>query len=99
MEILETAPNELIVKDFIKTAEDYDRLRTALYEKKHAGSRELTIRIEDAQFLNSSIIGMLLKIKEKDGVNITLRLKNRRLWRLFDELDLLEVFNIENLKE
>ncbi len=88
----------LIIKDRFSTLEDYLRFREAVGENLEAGAKSLNVIFMDAQVLSSSVFGLLLKIKNIDGVDVSISVSQRNLYKQIEYLDLLEFFSVERYR-
>ncbi len=99
IEIIEQGENRLVIKDQPKNLDDFLRFREALQEKKNAHQKELEIVFIDATYLSSSMFGVMLKFKNSDSITINLHIKDRNLWKLTEEVGLIEEFNTSRYRD
>ncbi len=95
MEITSTGTNSFKITGEIKTISDYQTIKNQVQPLVEQGNKSLTIVIEDAQTITSSIVGYLMKIVNLNGVKLTLTVKNQKLYKLLEDLVLLEIFNVQ----
>lgn len=94
MEIIEKQ-DEIVIRESVKGIDDYERLREVLYQKNRDGAKEITIKFVEATYLSSSVVGLLLKLKEIDRIEFEILTTQAKLWKLFYELDLIDVLNVK----
>lgn len=90
---------EKIVMDvmgLIKGVTDSQRLKDAI-ESIQNKRKYIEINIHESFAVNSTIVGYLRKKIKIDGLSISVRVKDERLYELFDELKLLDIFNVSRL--
>ena len=92
MEIKAVGSQELVVSGVIKTINDSMQLRGELQKLYEGGAKSITLRIEDSFALPSAVIGYLMKLVNRDKVNLTLLAGDNRLYELLEELQLATVF-------
>jgi len=81
----------------IKTIGDYNTIRSAVQGIVDGGSTSVTLQIPNSISLTSSIIGYLLKLAKKDGINVVAKIGDSRLHELLEELNLIEAFNVQKV--
>ena len=81
----------LEITGVIKGAGDSDKFKQEI--ERARSLRRLEIIIHDSFSITSTIIGYLKKKSVIDGVNLTLKVKDKRLYDLLDELNLVEAFH------
>lgn len=91
---LDLSQNSLIIKGNIKSVNDYQMIKTTL-DRVCKTEKELTLHIVDSISIISSIIGYLNKIVLKDGIKLTIKVGNAQLFELFDDLNLVKLFNVQ----
>jgi len=93
---LQIQNNELIIKGNVKSIQDAETIKEAL-EKIAKKYTSIKIVLQDSISLTSSVIGYLVKLAQKDGKNITLKVANEELYELLRDLDLHTIFKIQRL--
>lgn len=78
----------------IKTISDYQSIKKTIQEAVDGGASTISIAIEDAQTITSSVVGYLLKLVNLNNVNVTLSAKNNKLYKMLEDLVLIDVFNV-----
>lgn len=95
---------ELVVEDSTITVQgqlhkysDYEQVRAAVEQILETGAVELLIRIPESTVIFSSLVGLFVKFADSDEIRLSLEL-NRKLYDLFEELNLIEVMNISKIQ-
>ncbi len=58
-------------------------------------NKSITLEIINSISITSSVIGYLTKLIYKDKIDITMNVKDERLYYLLDELNLISQFNVQ----
>ncbi len=87
-------PNVMRLGGDVKTIENYVELKRRLTEFIASGEKELTIEITDSMSINSSIIGFFTKIIHRDGISLSLKVHDKKLYSLLCDLNLIKFFNV-----
>lgn len=84
------------ISGVIKGVADSQRLKDAI---ESIGGKGLPIRliIRDSFAISSTIIGYLRKKIKLDGLNLSIKVGDNRLYELFEDLMLIDVFNVSKL--
>lgn len=82
-----------VYKD-ITNIEDFEKIKSFI-EKIRENEKILILEIIDSVFITSSLIGYLYKLREKDGLDIIIRIGKKELKEVFEDLNLLNVFKVE----
>jgi len=77
----------------IKTVGDYQKIKDTL-DSLITQHKSIEIYIVDSISITSSVIGYLTKIVQKDGIDLRIRVNNANLYELFDEINLVQLFNV-----
>ena len=77
----------------IKTVGDYQKIKDTL-DSLITQHKSIEIYIVDSISITSSVIGYLTKIVQKDGIDLHIRVNNANLYELFDEINLVQLFNV-----
>jgi phage-related protein len=85
------------IKGNIKTIENYMTIKETVQELVDAGVDSLHFVIEDSLSMTSSVIGYLMKLIKIDGVHVSMAVGDERLISLFEELDLVKMFNVHKV--
>jgi len=78
----------------IKSLDDYQKIKSCIERSNPKRGDTLRINIKDSLSMPSAVIGYLLKLIKKEGININLSVGDKRLAQLLDDLNLRSVFNI-----
>lgn len=90
--------NVLRVRGQVQNISDYAIMREKVVNLMNEGKKELKIIFEESHAITSSVIGFLLKIAQKDKVNIHIVAKNEDLYLLFEILGLIDIFKVTKLE-
>lgn len=94
---LTTHASELIINDAVTSLDDYLTIRDALLALVAGGNRQITLRFNDSFSVPSAVIGLLMKLIHQDHVALTVLTGDKRLFELFEELQLTSLFNVRML--
>ncbi len=94
MNIERSAAGELTIHGNIKSIDDYTAIKNQITGVIGTGNHDLTLRIPESFSLPSSVIGYLLKLKNRDNVRIRMTIGDRRLHELLSDLNLLGEFGV-----
>lgn len=95
--VVKEGSNTLNVKGDIKNIDDYQLLKDNVIELRDKGVDSMTIIFTDSTSITSSVIGFLLKLVQKDGVKLNLKVAQESLFSLMETLSLDSVFNVEKI--
>jgi len=84
------------IDGIIKGVTDSQKLKDAI-ESIQDRSKHIEIKINESFALNSTIIGYLRKKIKIDNLNISILVKDERLYELFDELKLVDIFSVKKV--
>jgi len=87
--------NVVIIKGDITNIDDFEKIKSITESLKN--KKELVIEMMDSVYITSSLIGYLYKLREKDEVDLIIKIAKNELKEVFEDLDLLEVFKVEML--
>ena len=85
--------NRVTITGNIKTVGDYQKIKEVL-DGLASKEKGIFIDITDSISITSSVIGYLTKLVQKDNINLHIKVKNANLYELFDEINLIRLFNI-----
>jgi hypothetical protein len=94
MTIEQKNATELTVSGNIKTIDDSIALRAAVQKLVDGGCSSVTLRIADSFAMPSAVIGYLMKLVNRDKVQLHVIAGDQRLRELLDELQLSELFGV-----
>lgn len=80
----------------IKGVTDSQRFKDAI-ESIQAQGKSIEININESFAITSTIIGYLRKKIQVDKLDVSLRVKDERLYELLEELMLAEIFNAKKI--
>ncbi|WP_038055165.1 hypothetical protein [Thermodesulfobacterium hydrogeniphilum] len=89
--------NELIITGHVITISDYWLIKEVVTNLVEKGYREIILTFNDAEILNSSIIGFLLKLVLKENIKVKIKIKNPDLYKFLKILGVIDVFEIEKV--
>lgn len=90
MEITSSA-NTIEITGNIKSIGDFSKIKN-LVDGVVANHKNVTIHIIDSLSITSSVIGYFNKLILKDKINIDMRIGNKQLMNLIDDLSLTATF-------
>ena len=85
--------NRVTITGNIKTVGDYQKIKEML-DGLTSKEKSIFIDIIDSISITSSVIGYLTKLVQKDNIDLHIKVKNTNLYELFDEINLIRLFNI-----
>ena len=85
--------NRVTITGNIKTVGDYQKIKEVL-DGLASKEKSIFIDITDSISITSSVIGYLTKLVQKDNIDLHIKVKNTNLYELFDEINLIRLFNI-----
>jgi len=80
----------------IKSISDYQQIKETL-DALSATHESIIIEIKDSISITSSIIGYLTKLVQKEGIDLSIKVGNASLMELFDDLNLVSLFNVRRI--
>ena len=89
------SPGVITVHNNIKSVSHYQPIKEALESEISKGNKNLTIELENSFSITSSVIGVFIKTKSLDGVNLNLRVKDERAYMILEKLKLIELLGVE----
>jgi hypothetical protein len=93
MDISNTA-SIVTIKGNIKSIGDFQAIKTCL-DTIAEDTSSISINIVDSISITSSVIGYFTKLVYNDKINIILKVGDKRLYHLLDELSLISIFNVQ----
>jgi hypothetical protein len=94
MQIEHTNNNELMIIGNIKSIEDGSEIKSAINTLQKKGAKSIILRIQDSFSMTSTVIGYLMKLVNIDKIPVSLIVGDQRLYQLFEELSLVQSFNV-----
>lgn len=94
MQVERKGSNELTILGNIKSIEDSMEIKEAINNLLKNGTKSIFVKIQDSFSMTSTVIGHLMKLVNVDNITVNLVVGDDRLYRLFDELRLVQSFNV-----
>lgn len=94
MNIEQKSAAELTISGNIKTIDDSIALRAAVQKLVDGGCSSILLKIPDSFAMPSAVIGYLMKLVNRDKVQLNVIAGDQRLRELLDELQLTEQFGV-----
>lgn len=94
MNIEQKSAAELVISGNIKTIDDSIALRAAVQKLVDGGCSSIMLKIPDSFAMPSAVIGYLMKLVNRDKVQLNVIAGDQRLRELLDELQLTEQFGV-----
>lgn len=86
--------NKIEITGSVVRFEDYDMLKAATKEAVREKHNEIVLFFKDALSLNSASVGFLIKLIRVDGVKVSVKAGNPKLYELLDNLVLVDILNV-----
>ena len=83
---------DIKIEGVIKSVSDSQAIKDAL--NSCGDIKSVNLEITDSFSITSSVIGFLLKKKQGDNVNLSIKVSDARIYELFQSLNLVEVLNV-----
>ena len=96
MRVERSAKKEVTIHENIKSIDDFLKISAQVNEVVQEGGGELYLKIPDSISMPSSVIGLLLKLKNQNGVRIEISVGDHRLYELLDELNLVQELGVRH---
>ncbi|MBF0538231.1 MAG: hypothetical protein HQL03_08265 [Nitrospirae bacterium] len=97
MDVTAISNSEVTINGHIKTIEDYQKIKQALNAIINEGQTKVTINIPQSLTMTSSVIGYLLKIVFENQIDLSISVKDEKLFNLLDVLNLVTVFKVKKM--
>lgn len=88
---------DFILKGQIKSFQDYELIKDSIDDHITQGCDSITLNIEDSLGIISSVIGYLIKLVNLQKVKIFLFIHQETLYKVMDNLGLVQAFNIRKV--
>ncbi|MFP4332293.1 MAG: hypothetical protein ACOCP1_03655 [Campylobacterales bacterium] len=88
---------EISIAGNIKTITDYQEIKRVVKEQMEQGVNTINIKITESFSITSSVVGFFLKVINKDKVQLNIYVKDDRLYKILNDLNLVELFNVKKL--
>lgn len=90
-------PNEITINDVIRGQDDYTEIKNSMEALIEKGIDSIKVNILESSSVNSSVIGYFMKVINKDKIALQINVKDQKLYKIFDDLNLISVFNIKKV--
>ncbi len=97
MEVKITGASEITITGNIQSIEDYQEIKDRVRSLTNKGISSIVIKIPDSLSMPSSVIGFLLKLVHVDNMNMTIHVRDERLYNLMEILNLITVLNVKKM--
>lgn len=94
MEIKATGKNVIEIKGNIKSLDDYNEIKRHTQTMIAHGEHHIVLNVVDSLSMVSSVIGYLIKLINIDGIHVSVNVSDERLYKLLEQLSLLDLFNV-----
>lgn len=94
MNIQNNTSSELLITGNIKSIDDYTVIKDKIQSMIANGIVELTLNIPESFSMPSSVIGYLLKLKQKENIRLRMFVGDHRLHTLLNDLNLVSEFGV-----
>jgi len=94
---IESVGNRIKIKGNVKSIAHYNDIKSSI-DKIIQNQKDVVVELVDSVSLTSSTIGYFTKIVNVDNVALRLYVGDDRLFRLLDDLGLIQVFNVKMTK-
>jgi hypothetical protein len=93
---ISTSGKTVIITGNIKSIQDYQEIKSTI-DNLSEKQQNITINLVDSISIISSVIGYLNKLVLKDKINIQIKVGNPQLLELFDDLNLIDLFQVSKV--
>lgn len=83
--------NTVTIEGNIKSVSDFQLIKSTI---DGVNDSNIYLIINDSFSITSSVIGYLNKLIHKDGITISMRVNDDRLYDLLNDLNLISLFNV-----
>lgn len=87
--------NRITISGMINSQEDYEEMKEKFMEVVNSGVKDIIVFTPEPFSFTSSVVGFFTKIIFRDKVYLTMYIKDRLLYGLMEDLNLIETFNIK----
>ena len=88
---IKASSNNVTIDGNIKSVSDFQQIKQTL-DNIISSNKSITINITDSLSMTSSVIGYLNKLVLKDNIDLQMKIGNKQLLELLDDLNLTSVF-------
>lgn len=93
----EKALGEILLTGQISSFSDYETIKHFLNDQLNKGAEQLEIEIRDSKSVTSSVIGYLIKLLNLNKAKISILVHQEQLFGIFDDLNLIEPFDVRRI--
>ena len=90
---ISTTSNTVVITGNIKSVRDYQKIKESV-DALIAANKSIVIEIKDSISITSSIIGYFTKLVQKEGIDMSIKVWDASLMELFDDLNLVTLFDV-----
>jgi hypothetical protein len=99
MEIERNSTTMITIKGNIKSIEDGMQIKDSIRQARAEGAAVLELRIVDSFSMTSTVIGNLMKLVYHDKLPVSVTVGDHRLFRLMEELSLVQPLKVRLSKD
>jgi hypothetical protein len=93
---ISTTSNVVTITGNIKSVSDYQQIKERI-DSMITSQKSIIIEIKDSISITSSLIGYFTKLVQKEGIDLTIKVGDASLMELFDDLNLISLFNVRKI--
>ena len=93
---ISSSSNIVNIDGNIKSISDFQEIKNALDLLTNT-HKEIVIELKNSISITSSVLGYFNKLVLKDGIRISLHVRDNQLISLLDDLNLIQVFNVRKV--
>lgn len=93
---IKVSSNTMSITGNIKSISDFQEMKNSLEQMK-SSSTNIRIEIVDSISVTSSVIGYLNKLVLKDKIKLSVKVGNKQLMELFEDLNLVQTLNVTGM--
>ena len=93
---IKVSSNTMSITGNIKSISDFQEMKNSLEQMK-SSSTNIRIEIVDSISVTSSVIGYLNKLVLKDKTKLSVKVGNKQLMELFEDLNLVQTLNVTGM--
>jgi len=86
--------NVVTITGNIKSVSDYQLIKEKL-DSLTQSHKSIILEIKDSISITSSIIGYFTKLVQKEGIDLSIRVGDKSLMELFEDLNLMGLFKVK----
>ena len=93
---IKVSSNTMSITGNIKSISDFQEIKNSL-ESMKLPNADINIEIVDSISVTSSVIGYLNKLVLKDKIKLSVKVGNKQLMDLFEDLNLVQTLNVTGM--